>query len=87
MTEITLDAAGSPGESWFLVEGELPDPATLVGQTLFVDEGPLRRAYPIRQVRPDGSLTRIYTKLGGVGFEARAGNAWKFIPTVSWQRP
>jgi hypothetical protein len=79
--------AGAPGESWFTIEGELPSPASLVGQTVFVDDGTLRRAYPIRLAKPEGSTTRVYTKLGGVGFEARAGETWEFIPSVSWQRP
>ncbi len=79
--------AGSHGESWFTVEGELPSPAELAGQTLFVEDGSLRRAYPIRRAKADGSHSRIYTKLDGAGFEARAGDAWQFVPTVSWQRP
>jgi hypothetical protein len=79
--------AGSQGESWFTIEGELPSPSSLAGQTVFIDDGTLRRAYPIRLAKPDGSRTRIYTKLDGVGFEARMGDTWEFIPTVSWQRP
>ncbi len=81
-----VGVAGSQGESWFTVEGELPSPASLVGQTVFVEDGALRRAYPIRRVEPDGNLVRLYTKSGGVGVEARAGDSWEFIPTVSWQR-
>ncbi len=82
-----VGVSGSQGESWFIVEGELPNPSSLVGQTVFVEDGMMRRAYPIRLVKPDGSRTRIYTKLGGVGFEAGAGKTWDFIPTVNWQRP
>lgn len=77
----------SQGESWFLVEGDLPDPARLAGQTLFIEDGDLQRAYPIRRAKPDAGNTRIYTKTNGVGFEAGSGESWQFIPTANWQRP
>ena len=80
-------AAGAHGESWFNVEGDLPEAASLVGQTIFVEDGALRRAYPIRLVKREGDRTRVYTKWNGVGFEARAGNAWEVVPTASWRRP
>lgn len=38
-------------------------------------------------VKANGSRTQIYTKLDGVGFEARPGDTWEFIPAASWQRP
>lgn len=82
-----LGAAGADGQSWFTVDGELPGSVDLVGQTLLLQDGTLCRAYPIRQVKPDGSRTRIYTKLAGAGFEAREGETWEFVPSVSWQRP
>jgi hypothetical protein len=82
-----VGVAGSHGESWLTVEGELPSPSSLTGHTIFIEDGGLRRAYPIHLVKPNGSRTQIYTKLDGVGFEACTGDTWEFIPTASWQRP
>jgi hypothetical protein len=82
-----VGVAGSHGESWLTVEGELPSPSSLTGHTIFVEDSELRRAYPIHLVKPNGSRTQIYTKLDGVGFEACTGDTWEFIPTASWQRP
>lgn len=82
-----VNTGRSQGESWFTVEGELPDPASLTGQTLLVEDGDVQRAYPIRRAKPDAAGARVYTKLDGVGFEAVAGAAWQFIPAASWQRP
>lgn len=67
--------------------GALATDNRLAGQTLFVEDSEMRRAHPILLAKPDGSRTRIYTKRNGVGFEARTGDTWEFIPTASWQRP
>jgi hypothetical protein len=72
-------AESAPGESWFTLDGKLPQDC--VGQTLFVDDGRARRAYPIRDIA-DGS--RVYTKRNSVGFEARPGDTWEFLPTRVW---
>ena len=81
-----IGTAGTLGQSWLTIAGELPSMDSLIGQTVFVQDAGLSRAYPIRLVKQDGPYTQIYTKLDGVGFEAKSGGAWEFIPSVSWQR-
>lgn len=76
-----ISGVGSaPGESWFVLEGELPP--NVNGQTLFVQEGEVRRAYPIREVRVVDGRTRAYTKANQVGFEARPAQAWEWVSAV-----
>lgn len=81
-------AAGSePGESYFTVSGDVPESQTLVGATVFVvGEDGIRRAYPIRDVRPSKNGTRLYTKTGHVGFEAKPAETWEIPVTVAWRR-
>ncbi|MGQ9729756.1 MAG: heparinase II/III domain-containing protein [Candidatus Zipacnadales bacterium] len=72
-------AIGSaPGESWFELDAELP--AECVGQTLFIQDGALRRAYPLRHLQGH----RAYTKRKSVGFEARLGETWEVPVTISF---
>lgn len=75
-----LGAGSASGESWFVVEGELP--GAVNGQTLFVQDGEMRRAYPIRGVRVVDGRTRVYTKAKQTGFEARTGQTWELMTTV-----
>ena len=81
-----LDVASEPGESYFVLNGELPEDSGLIGHTLFVQDGDIRRAYPIREVRTVGGKLRAYTKINNVGFEARPGETWEFFPSAAWER-
>lgn len=72
----------APGESWFVLEGELPGDVN--GQTLYVQDGEMRRAYPIREVRVVGGRTRAYTKANQVGFEARPAQTWEWV-SAAWR--
>jgi hypothetical protein len=82
-----LNIGGDRGESWFAVSGELPDTKEVVGGTLFIEDGPTRRAYPIRKIATKDGQTLVYTKVDNVGFQARPGTSWEFIPTKIWTRP
>jgi len=82
-----LNIGGDRGESWFAVSGELPDTKEVVGGTLFIEDGPARRAYPIRKIATKDGQTLVYTKVDNVGFQARPGTSWEFIPTKIWTRP
>lgn len=72
----------APGESWFVLEGELPGDVN--GQTLYVRDGEMRRAYPIREVRVVDGRTRAYTKANQVGFEARPAQTWEWV-SAAWR--
>ena len=75
------------GDSWFVVQEQVAADAPLVDSCLFVsDMDGVRRAYPIRDVRADADGTRLYTKVGHVGFEARAGTTWEVLAAVRWRR-
>ncbi len=81
-------AQSADGDSWFVVDGELPPSDSLIGSTLFVTtDDRVERGYPIRDVRPDDAGTRIYTKRGHTGFEARPAKTWRVVSTVAWHRP
>jgi len=81
-----LETGSEAGSSWFVVDAALPADETLVGRALFVDDGELRRGYPIREVRQAGDQTRILTKLDGAGFEARAATTWRIPMTTTWSK-
>ncbi|MBI4626614.1 MAG: heparinase II/III family protein [Verrucomicrobia bacterium] len=74
------DVGSAPGESWFVLEGGLPKDVN--GQTLFVQDGEMRRGYPIREVRVVDGRTRVYTKANQAGFEARPGQSWELVTAV-----
>lgn len=74
------------GESHFVLEGSLDTSQGLIGHTLLIQDGAFTRAYPIRHIGTDGRRTTVYTKRDGVGFEARPGATWEFLPVVSWRR-
>jgi hypothetical protein len=74
-----------PGESYFVLDGNLPEGRSLVGQTLLIADDDLRRACPVRAVKAVDDQTRVYTKASGVGFEARSGGTWEFLPVRTWQ--
>ena len=78
-----VDMGGARGESYFALQGELPE--GIVGETLLVHDGEFVRAYIIRGMEPDGAVSRIYTKRDGVGFEAKSGEAWEFLATAVGQ--
>ena len=75
-----VDHGSGGGDSWFVVDALIPEDAE--GQTLFVQDGDMRRAYPIRALAAQGDRTRVYTKKDNVGFEARGGNTWEFVATA-----
>ena len=78
-----LEAASTDGDSWFLLDGELA-PAGLTGDSALLvtgDDG-MQRAYPIRDVKSVDGKTRVYTKVGHVGFEAVPANTWEVPQTV-----
>jgi len=69
------------GDSWFELAGELP--TGIEGQTLLIHDGDHVRAYPIRGLDTSATGTRVFTKVDHVGFEARDGETWEFLPTVT----
>jgi hypothetical protein len=81
-----LEIGSEAGDSWFVVDAALPTDATLVGSVLFVDNGELRRGYPIRGVAQAGGRTRVLTKLAGAGFEARSAETWRIPMTAAWEK-
>ncbi len=50
-------------------------------QTLFVEDAKERRAYPIRAI----AGTKVYTKRGNVGVEAREAERWELPMTLTWE--
>jgi hypothetical protein len=81
-----LDIGSASGASWFVLEGSLPNGGAMVGKTLFIEAGGLCRAYPIRAVKTRKARTRVSTKVKNLGFEAREGERWEFLPTVWWAK-
>ncbi|PIZ42087.1 MAG: hypothetical protein COY42_18215 [Armatimonadetes bacterium CG_4_10_14_0_8_um_filter_66_14] len=79
-----LEVGSAGGDSWFVLDGQLPEDC--VGQTLFVQDGDLRRADPIRGVAPAGDHTKVFAKKGNVGFEARPGQTWELPSTAFWAK-
>ena len=78
-----LEAANTGGDSWFLLDTELPSTVPTAGVVLFVvGDDEMRRAYPIRHMRTADGKTRVYTKLDHIGFEAVPANTWELPPTV-----
>lgn len=75
-----IETGSGGGDSWFVLEGEFPADAN--GQTLYVQDGETRRAFPIRAVRALDGRTRVYTKMGQTGFEARPGQTWETVAAV-----
>lgn len=72
-----LEVVGGREDSAFVVDADLPGDQQWAGQTLFAIEGGVRRAYPIVGVEKVEGQTRIYTKRGSRGFEARAAERWE----------
>lgn len=82
-----IEAVSEADDSYFLVRGDLPEPAGLSNATLFVTgKDAIRRAYPIRRVRRADGATRIYTKVNNVGFEARPARTWEIPSTSTWRK-
>ncbi len=80
------DVGASQGESWFVVDADLATDDALTGSTLFVTDGDTMRGYPVRGVaRVDGE-TRVLTRLDGIGFVARGGEAWRIPLTATWKQ-
>jgi len=77
-----LDVGGDHGQSYFVVEGNLPTNSDLAGHTLFAIDGDFRRAYPIVAIEEVEGRTRVFTKRGGRGFEARPAERWELPVTV-----
>jgi len=78
-----VGAESAHGDSWFVLDGKLPEDC--VGQTLLLDDGDVRRAYPIRAMETADGRSHVYTKKGNVGFEARSGETWEFVTTSTGQ--
>lgn len=81
-----IENASGRGESHYMLEGKLDAGPGLVGQTLFVQDGPIQRAYPIRGLETANDQTKVYTKRDSVGFEARPGATWQVFPVAAWER-
>jgi hypothetical protein len=81
-----IENASGPGESHYVLEGRLDGDQRLIGQALFVQDGTITRAYPIRGIHTDQARTTVFTKRDHAGFEARPGASWEVIPVVSWER-
>lgn len=77
-----LDVGSDRGQSYFVVEGDLPESSDLVGQTFFAIGAGFRRAYPIVAVEEIEGRTRVFTKRDGRGFEARPAERWELPVTV-----
>ncbi len=69
------------GDSWFDLSGDLPE--HILGQTLLITDGDHIRAYPIRGLDDLETGLRVFTKVDHVGFEARDGDTYEFLPTVT----
>jgi len=82
-----LGNASARGESHYVLEGDLDKDQSLVGQTLLIQDGTITRAYRIRGIHRGNGETTVYTKRDNVGFEARPGEMWEFVPVVSWKQP
>jgi hypothetical protein len=81
------EAASEHGDSWFVVEGDLPDDPQLAGQTFFTIESGFRRAYPIVAIEKAEGRLRVFTKRGGRGFEARPAGRWELPATGELEIP
>ncbi|MEN6303373.1 MAG: heparinase II/III family protein [Armatimonadia bacterium] len=81
-----LENASGRGESHYMLEGKLEAGPGLIGQTLFVHDGDIQRAYPIGGLETANDQTKVYTKRDNVGFEARPGATWQVFPVAAWER-
>jgi len=81
-----LGNASGRGESHYVLEGNLAGGQSLIGQTLLIQDGATTRAYPIRGIHAENGRATVYTKRDGVGFEARPGATWEFVPVMSWKQ-
>ena len=77
-----LDVGSDRGQSYFVVEGNLPKSPNLVGHTFFAIDDDFRRAYPIVAIEEVEGHTRVFTKRDGRGFEARPAERWELPVTV-----
>ena len=78
-----LGNASGRGESHFVLEGKLDAGPGVLGQTLLVQDGAVQRAVPISTAVTAGDQTRVYAQCDTVGFEARPGTVWLFLPVVA----
>lgn len=75
------------GDSCFVLDRLLPADATLQGATLMVTGADgMTRAYPIRGIEEGDGTSRIYTKRGHVGFEARPAESYEILTVASLRR-
>jgi hypothetical protein len=72
-----VNAHSANGNSYFVVEGDLPHASELAGQTFFAVDDGFRRAYPLVAVEEVEGRLRVYTKRDGRGFEARPAQRWE----------
>jgi hypothetical protein len=77
-----LDVGGDQGQSYFVVDGNLPQDPNLVGHTVFTIDGGFRRASPIVAIEEVEGQMRVFTKRDGRGFEARTAQRWELPVTV-----
>jgi hypothetical protein len=77
-----FEVGGDQGQSYFVVNGNLPEDSKLVEQTFFAIDGGFRRAYPIVAIEEVEGRLRVFTKRDGRGFEARPAQRWELPVTV-----
>lgn len=82
-----VEVGGSRGESYFVVDADLPKDGRLEGATLFAIDGEIRRAYPILGVERVEGQTRVLTKRDGRGFVARPADGWEIPVTLEHGAP
>jgi hypothetical protein len=82
-----LEVGGDLGQSYFVVNGNLPRDAKLVEQTFFAIGVGFRRAYPIVAIEEVEGQLQVFTKCDGRGFEARPAQRWELPVTVEQEYP
>jgi hypothetical protein len=70
----------------FLIEGAFPELVGLEGREIFIDDGRMQTAYPVRKVEIEGETTRVTTQDGLGGFPFAGGKSWQVMHTGYLER-
>ncbi len=76
-----LDVKTDNSSSFYRIDG-LPSHENLIGNTLLVRGGAYDTGYPIRHIECDGESACVYTKCGGLGYDAIPAERWKIVFSV-----
>ncbi len=77
-----VDVITDNAHSLYRIDRPLPD-RNLIGNTLLVRGGPYDTGFPIVHIESDQKSARIYTKAGGLGYDAIPAETWKIVSSVS----